>query len=61
MLLTVRGAAEKAGVSISLLYQWIDERRLPHYRAGGKGRRGKILISPQDLEAFMGSLRVDAK
>lgn len=59
-LLTVAEAAEHAGVSPSLIYQWVTERRLAHYRPGGKGKRGKVLISPRDLDAFMESLRVEA-
>jgi excisionase family DNA binding protein len=60
-LLTVSEAALRAGVSASLIYQWCDERRLAHYRAGGKGKRGKILISPRDLDDFMESIRVQAR
>jgi excisionase family DNA binding protein len=58
-LLTVTEAAIRAGVSESLVYQWIDERRLSHYRLGGKGKRGKIGISPSDLEAFIEGLKVE--
>ena len=58
--LTVAEAAERAGVSISLVYEWCSERRLTHYRIGGAGRRGKILIDPTDLEGFLGSLKVEA-
>ncbi len=57
-LLTPKEAADRIGVSSSLVYQWCDERRLPHYRMGGKGRRGKILIAPKDLDAFLASCRV---
>jgi hypothetical protein len=46
-------------VSTSLIYQWVDERRLAHYRLGGKGKRGKIGIAPGDLDALMESLRVE--
>mgnify|MGYP003447544378 CR=1 FL=1 len=60
-MLTVKEAAERAGVSESLIYQWCDERRLPHYRVGGRGKRGKILVSPRDLDAFMESLRVESR
>ena len=56
--LTVKEAAERARVSPELIYQWVAEGRLWHYRVGGKGARGKILIKPADLEAFMESLRV---
>jgi excisionase family DNA binding protein len=60
MKLTVRQAAERAGVSSALVYQWCHEHRLPHYRVGGRGRRGKILIDPADLDAFLASLKVEA-
>jgi excisionase family DNA binding protein len=61
MLLTVKQAAERAGVSESLIYQLCEERRLAHFRLGGKGKRGKIGISPSDLDAFMNSIRVEAR
>ena len=56
--LTVKEAAERAGVSPALIYQWCDERRLVHYRLGGRGRRGKILIGQDELDAFLDSCRV---
>jgi excisionase family DNA binding protein len=57
-MLSVKAAADRAGVSAALIYQWCYERRLAHYRCGGEGRRGKILISPADLDAFMESCKV---
>jgi len=51
--ITVKEAAKTIGVSASLIYSWCHERRLKHFRVGSKGRRGKILIDPGDLEAFM--------
>src|SRR5687767_3421485 len=57
--LTVKEAGEIAGVSPALVYQWCQEQRLPHYRFGTEGRRGKILIDPDDLEAFMRQCRVN--
>ena len=59
-MLSVKDAAARAGVSESLVYEWCDSRRLPHYRLGGKGKRGKIGISPSDLDAFLDSCRVEA-
>lgn len=53
-------AAEHAGVSVSLVYQWCAERRLPHFRLGRSGRRGKLLIEQSDLDLFLDSLRVEA-
>jgi excisionase family DNA binding protein len=61
MKLTPRQAAEKIGVSESLVYQLCQEKRLPHFRVGGEGRRGKSLIDEQDLEAFMQGCRVEAE
>jgi excisionase family DNA binding protein len=58
--LTVKQAAERAGVSPALVYRWCQEQRLVHYRLGGQGRRGKILIDPADLDAFLKSLKVEA-
>lgn len=60
-LLTPAQAAEAAGVSSSLIYQLCDERRLAHYRVGGRGKRGKILIDHRDLERFLEEHRVDAR
>ena len=57
--LTVKEAGEYAGVSPALIYLWCQEQRLPHYRFGSEGRRGKILIDPADLEAFMRRCRID--
>ena len=51
--LTVKEAAERARVSRSLVYTWCDERRLPHVRAGAAGKRGRILIRPEDLDALL--------
>jgi excisionase family DNA binding protein len=59
-LLSPKAAAKLIGVSKSLIYRWIsDERRLPHYRLGGQGRRGKILIDPDDLQNFLRENRVE--
>jgi excisionase family DNA binding protein len=57
-MLTPAQAAGRAGISLALVYQLCEERRLPHYRVGGQGRRGKILIDPVDLDAFLSSCKV---
>lgn len=53
MRLTVQQAATRAGVCVNLVYNWCQSRRLAHYRLGGEGRRGRILIDDSDLEAFL--------
>jgi excisionase family DNA binding protein len=58
--ITVDEAAKRANMSASAIYQACDELRLAHYRVSGKGRRGRILIRPADLEAFLESCRVEA-
>ena len=60
MKLTPKQAAARAGVSPGLVYAWCEARRLPHYRMGGVGRRGKILIESAELDAFIASSRVEA-
>jgi excisionase family DNA binding protein len=57
MKLSPKQAAERAGVSPSLVYTWCREKRLAHYRVGAEGRRGRIRIDPADLDAFVRSLR----
>ena len=57
--LCVGQAAEYLGVSTALVYQICDERRLRHYRVGGDGRRGKILIDREDLKQFLADCRVE--
>jgi excisionase family DNA binding protein len=59
-MLTPREAAKRVGVSVSLIYAWVEARLIPHYRAGLKGRGGKILIAEGDLLAFWESLKVEA-
>ena len=58
--LTVKQAAERLGVSPSLVYQWCNERRLAHLRLGRDGKRGKILIDEKDVDEFIASARVEA-
>jgi excisionase family DNA binding protein len=59
-LLTPKQVSKLYPLSVSLIYQLIEERRLPHYRVGGKGCRGKLLLSPRDIEHFIQNQRVDA-
>lgn len=57
---TIKQAADRTGMSTSLLYQICAERRLPHFRLGRDGKRGKILIEESDLDAFLLASKVEA-
>jgi excisionase family DNA binding protein len=52
--LTVSEAAERAGISESLIYQLCEERRLVHFRIGKKGAAGEDRYSstPATFDAF---------
>jgi len=52
-MLNVKRAAERVGVSTSLIYALCQEGRLAHLRLGRGGRRGCIRIRETDLDAFM--------
>jgi excisionase family DNA binding protein len=56
-MLTVKQAAERLGVSDSLVYEWCAAGALPHFRIGRNGKRGKILIAEAELDAFMAAHR----
>jgi Helix-turn-helix domain len=58
MMLTVKQAAERAGVSPGIAYQWIGASLLAHHRLGRPGTRGAIRIAEGDLETFLQSCRV---
>jgi excisionase family DNA binding protein len=60
-MLTVKQVAERLRISASLVYSWCEDQILPHYRMGGKGKRGKILIEEPALDAFLQSRKVDGK
>ena len=52
-MLSVRQAAERAGVCPALVYSWIACGELPHFRLGARGRRGKVAIAEADLDGFL--------
>jgi hypothetical protein len=58
--LTVREAANRAGVCPSLIYNWCSTKLLAHYRVGAAGRRGKIVIDETELDSFLQRFRVEA-
>lgn len=57
-LLTVKAASDRLGVSKSLVYTMCREGKLRHCRIGVRGR-GRILIHPDDVEAFIRSSVVE--
>lgn len=59
--MNVRTAAERLEVSQSMVYQLIQEGRLPCLRIGGRGRRGKIVIKEEHVLAFQESCKVVAE
>lgn len=59
-LLTIKDAARRACVSPALVRTWVRDGLLPHLRVGAKGRRGKILIEPPDLDDLLASFKVGA-
>lgn len=60
-MLTPSQAADRLGVSDSLIYEWCAEGVLPHYRFGRKGRRGRILIDETEFEAFVAGCRQEGR
>jgi excisionase family DNA binding protein len=59
--MSVRQAAEHSGVSEKTVRGWVADGSLPHYRLGANGRRGKIAIALEDLEAFLKARKVPAR
>lgn len=51
--LTVRQAAPYLGVSVSLLYLWVEQKQIPHYRVMGRN----IRFLRSDLERFRASFK----
>ncbi len=58
-MLTVKQAAERAGVSTRLIYALCQEGRLAHVRVGRLGRRGCIRIRENDLDTFLEGCRTE--
>ena len=57
MKLTPKQAADQAKVSVGLIYAWVADGRLAHYRVRREGRRGRILIDYADLEQVIAGCR----
>jgi len=56
-MLRVKDIAKLAGVSAGLVYLWIEEGVLPHFRLGRPGTRGTIRVAETDLQQFLESLK----
>src|SRR5688572_1247716 len=56
--LTPAECAERARVSVSLIYAWCRRGALAHYRLGQEEKRGKIVINKDDFDAFLEKLKV---
>jgi excisionase family DNA binding protein len=50
--------AERLGISNCLAYKLIQQKLIAHSRIGARGRRGKIVISEDDLQRYLESVRV---
>ena len=50
-------AAKRLEISPSLCYRLIEQKQLSCVRIGGIGRRGKIIVTEDDIKRFMDSLR----
>jgi excisionase family DNA binding protein len=59
-MLTVKQVAARLRISASLVYGWCENHLLPHYRMGGKGKRGKILIEETVLDTFLQTRKVES-
>jgi excisionase family DNA binding protein len=57
--MNIREAAGRLGISLSLAYLLCKEGRLRHVRIGGRGKRGKIVITEDDLAAFLAAARAE--
>jgi len=60
-VLTIRQAALKACVCESVVRGWVRDGRLAHYRLGGRGKAGKILIAAEDLDGRLANFKVGAR
>ncbi len=56
-MLTAKQAAQRAAVSVSLIYAWCTAGLLKHSRFGRPGRRGTIRVAEADLDTFLESCR----
>jgi hypothetical protein len=60
-MLTVKQSAAIAGISTGLVYVWVEQGVLPHFRLGRPGSRGAIRIAEADLRRFLDSMKQQAR
>ncbi len=61
MLLNIKSAAERLGISQSLVYELCAAGSLPHVRIARPGSRGIIRIDAADLDGFIAQQKVYSK
>lgn len=60
-MLSAKQAAQRAGVSVSLIYAWCAAGILRHSRFGRPGRRGTIRVEEADLGSFLDNCRQEQR
>lgn len=58
--LTVKEAAKKYKISTKMILILCADGRLPHYRIGRKGKRGRIIIIEKEFDEMLKQHRVEA-
>jgi excisionase family DNA binding protein len=61
LVLNVKQAAERMGISDSLVYELCASGSLPHVRIGRPGSRGCIRLTEGDIQEFLDSQKVGGK
>lgn len=54
-MITPKQAAERVGVSVSLVYQRCKAGLFTCLRLGAAGKRGRLMIDPVSFQAFLDS------
>lgn len=60
-MMTVKQAAERMGISESLVYELCACGSLPHVRIGRPGSRGCIRLTEADIQEYLASQKVGGK
>ena len=57
-MMKVKAAAERMGISTSLLYELCACGSLPHVRIGRPGSRGCIRLTEADIQEYLASQKI---